>query len=244
MRRRYNPTVMVSGNYYPSVFSVSIRDEKNFEQGIDGELLLALDTSLGVTSPEGGVVEVMVHRRALQPSEAAMNDDVGLVTRSRLLLGSISAAVASRRHATIYQLNYPLSVFLLASSSVPSSAAMFSALKEALLPPLFIATLRPFNHTIGLLALQVAHTEPSETSRQQAFDPHALLSDDKYRVKNITPRSLSFNQDAKESRRRWPTHVDSDEDAAQLTRVPHSNDQDGTISPLHMRSWLLTLERS
>ena len=69
MRRRYNPSVMPSGNYFPSVFAVTIRDEKNFEQGIDGELLLALDTSLGVTSPEGGVVEVMVHRRALQGGE-------------------------------------------------------------------------------------------------------------------------------------------------------------------------------
>lgn len=232
---------MVSGNYFPSVYSVTIRDEKNFEQGIDGELLLALDTSLGVTSPEGGTVEVMVHRRSLQPGEAALNDEVPLVYRSSLLLGSISAAVAARRQQTIYQLNYPLSVLLLPSTLDPLITT-YSPLLAPVPPPLFVATLRPFNSTRGLLALQVAHVEPALGSHPQSFDPELLLDTQKYPLKSVAARSLSFNQPADASRRRWPTKADSAEAAGQLDIKPHADDVRNEVPPMHLRSWLLTLE--
>jgi hypothetical protein len=57
-----DPAVLISGNYYPTVYAAGIQSDSNAKK----QFLLISDRPHGVTSSQSGEFEVMLHRNAKQ----------------------------------------------------------------------------------------------------------------------------------------------------------------------------------
>eukprot|EP01117_Protostelium_nocturnum_P009401 TRINITY_DN3354_c0_g1_i1.p1 TRINITY_DN3354_c0_g1~~TRINITY_DN3354_c0_g1_i1.p1 ORF type:complete len:900 (-),score=293.96 TRINITY_DN3354_c0_g1_i1:72-2771(-) len=185
-----NATELVSGNYYPMVQRVFMRDEKRKVQ-----LNLLGDSSHGSASLAKGQLEVMLHRRCAYDDskgvEEVLDDKNPIRTSLRMNLADVSSGTADQRFKSILQ-QFPL-VAIPMTQSFESSLSSFG-LKELPLP-IHLMTLRRVDSTSFLVRFQhiFAASEHPNYSIPFKIDLNAFLADGFKSVQSIQEMNLSGN---------------------------------------------------
>ncbi|KAL0480987.1 lysosomal alpha-mannosidase [Acrasis kona] len=114
----------ISSNYYPMVYSASIKDDKN------RQMLLVSSATRGVATLQDGQLEMMLHRRTLQDDarglDRPLNDTTGVNVKLRLFLDSVDNLETKYQTLRPYQslnLNFPLDTFFFSNlENIPESS--------------------------------------------------------------------------------------------------------------------------
>ena len=152
----------ISGNYYPINSRIFLRDETK-----DLQLTVLSDRSQGGTSPQDGVLELMVHRRLLYDDLFGVSEELnepgldgkGLVIRGKhmLLLNPISESAKSHREIAQQLFMEPLISFSTGISETEYRSkfqTQFSGLVKALPKNVHLLTLEQWSQNRLLLRLE------------------------------------------------------------------------------------------
>ena len=245
---KYNRTEEpVSGNYYPVVTRMFLRDEKEKLQ-----MTLFNDRGQGGSSLAEGSLELMIHRRLLHDgvageplNELGYNNTAGLVVRGkhRLLIDSIEESEKVHPEASVDMFLTPQLAFMEYDKNYPYRSH-HSGMKP--LPPnIHLLTLEQWTQPNSIL-VRLEHVYSSSVRGDLSSGVKVPLKDlfPFIGLQSAVEMTLSGNQPlTRASRLEWKT-IDSDEKSG-AGYLPSLNQTDFTLElkPMEIRTLMLTVSR-
>eukprot|EP00054_Salpingoeca_dolichothecata_P024906 m.171481 g.171481 ORF g.171481 m.171481 type:complete len:394 (+) comp25182_c0_seq2:1864-3045(+) len=239
-----NVTEPVAGNYYPASSAASIRDRHS-----NKSFTLLFDRAHGVASRIEGDLEVMVHRRCALLEHISLNDTSKVDALFFLHIGNpLSTALFHRIQQA--QMSNPLRAFFMHPDErvIPSS---FSAMPTALPPNVHLLSFNVLpahtgspNSTNSVTAILRLHhifdiSDPIHGTDVQV-NVESLFVSSLFRLVKVQETQASATMPlADVHRMQWKT----DQSEQDTWRAAVGNSTLVTLSPMQIRTFLLTFER-
>lgn len=234
VRRQYQADTIYSGNYYPTVYSSVL-----LEEGVEEphQLSFIFDRTHGVTSPQSGIMDVMMHRNAIQAmgNGEPLNDMDKVEIRSWLLLDE-----SHQREKLSMRMNFALTPVLALSAPDASSTAEGAFFSQELPEQVFLMNLERFTENQDLITLRVSNIVQQQSSPQVSVDKLFVHPSD-VQLQGVEERTLSLNQPHSQCKRHHWHHTNETTHPFQYGEtLPHPmQDHSSLLSPLSIRSFLL-----
>jgi hypothetical protein len=219
VQRTFDPNILISGNYYPMVYSCFIRDEHSLDSdGHPLQLTYVSNTAHGVTSSRPGELEIMLHRNNVQAlaNGEKLDDQDEVLLQSWLLL-------RNREHFHRQRIAMLVNFPLLGISSVPQEnvenlkgLAPQKYLSREFPSNVFLNNFEHYDRSSNRVVLRVNHLQQSDGV--DYFDHTSLktnngitqlpltelFSTSELSVRSLQERTLSLNQSPEQcNRNHW-----------------------------------------